>query len=110
MKKYLFLCICILPLCACEKTDDRTRAANIIYQACISDGQGKEWCRCLRADLIDSTKQFTEEMAYYVINGRQHPWLSTAITGARIRCECRMYPRRMAARGLSCANVKPINY
>ncbi len=95
---------------ACEQTDTRTQAANIIYNNCINSGADKQWCRCLRADLIDSEKAFTEEIAFYIVNGRQHPWLGPTILGARVRCECRMFPHHVAAHGLSCNGVKPIKF
>jgi len=110
LQKLFFILAMGCALVACERQDIRTQAANIVYNNCIESGEDKQWCRCLRADLIDSTKQFTEEMADYTLQGRQHPWLSTAITGARIRCKCRTNPQHMAARGLSCDGVKPIKY
>lgn len=110
MKNLFILSAFVLALCACEQTDIRTQAANIIYNNCTKSGENNQWCRCLRADLIDSEKAFTEEIASYIVNGRKHPWLGPTILGARVRCECRMFPRRMATRGLSCAGVKPIKF
>lgn len=110
MKKNLMLLVFLPAMVACERTDTRTQAANIIYNNCIESGEGEQWCRCLRADLVDTTKAFTEEIAHYTVKGRQHPWLGTAITGARLRCQCRMFPRRVEAYGLSCAGVKPIKF
>ncbi len=110
MKKFLLLLVFLPALGACEQTDTRTQAANIIYNNCINGGEGEQWCRCLRADLIDSEKAFTEEIAHFIINGRQHPWLGQTIMGARLRCQCRISPHRMAAHGLSCAGVKQIKF
>ena len=110
MKKALILLIFLPMTAACEQTDTRTQAANIIYNNCIENGENEQWCRCLRADLIDMTKAFTEEIATSLVNGRQHPWLRTAIMGARLRCQCRMLPRRVEAYGLSCAGVKPLKF
>jgi len=97
-------------LAACERQDIRTQAANIVYNNCIESGEDKQWCRCLRADLIEYKNAFTEEIAYYVVNGRSHPFLGTTLLGARIRCECRIFPRNMAMRGISCAGVKEITF
>ena len=110
MNKIFILSTLFLTLTACERTDVRTQAANIIYNNCIQNGEDRQWCRCLRADLIDTTKAFTEEMADYIVNGRQHPWFSPTILGAQIRCECRMYPRHVMTYGLSCDGVKPIKF
>ncbi len=95
---------------ACEQTDTRTQAANIIYNNCINSGADKQWCRCLRADLIAYENSFTEEIANYTINKRQHPYLGHVLTGARLRCQCRISPHRMAAHGLTCAGVKQVKF
>lgn len=110
MKDLFILSTVVLALCACEPTDTRTKAANIIYNNCIKSGESNQWCRCIRADLIDAKQAFTEEIAYYIVNGRQHPWLGMTLLGARVRCECRMFPRNVEARGLSCKAVKQIKY
>ena len=110
MKNLCILLVLSFALVACERTDTRTQAANIIYNNCIKNGESEQWCSCLRADLIDATKAFTEEIAHYTVNGRQHPWLAMTITGARMRGECRMFPRRVEAYGLPCAGVKPIKF
>lgn len=110
MKNLCILLVLSLALVACERTDTRAQAANIIYNNCIKNGENKQWCRCLRADLIDAQKAFTEEITHYIVNGRQHPWLAMTITGARMRCECRMFPRRVEAYGLSCAGVKSVKF
>lgn len=108
MQKLYFILFTTFILTACEQQDIQIQAANVIYNNCIENGEAKQWCRCLRADLVDAKKAFTEEMAHYVVNGRDHPFLGTTLLGARIRCECRMFPKNMAMRGLSCAGVKPI--
>lgn len=110
MKKILTLFVCVFVLDACEQTDTRTQAANIIYNQCVQSGENARWCRCLRADLIAYEEAFNQEIASYIVNGHQHPFINMAIAGARIRCECRMFPRNMEAHGLSCAGLKPIKY
>ncbi len=110
MNKVFILSTLFLTLGACERTDVRVQAADILYNNCIKNGADIQWCRCLRADLIDATKAFTEEMAEYIVNGRQHPWLNPTLLGARIRCECRMHPRYVASYGLSCDGVNPIKF
>lgn len=110
MKNIFVFFACIFTLLACEQTDVRHQAANVMYNRCIESGEDRQWCRCLRADLIDSKNQFTEQMANYIVQGYQHPWLSMAITGARLRCECRINPMRMAARGLPCNGIKQLKY
>lgn len=110
MKNLCVLLVLSFALVACERTDTRTQAANIIYNNCIENGESEQWCRCLRADLIAYENSFTEEIAHSIANGRQHPWLETVITGARLRCQCRMFPRRVEAYGLSCAGVKTIKF
>ena len=65
------------------------------------------WCRCLQADLVDSTKQFTEQDAKGVLQGIL-PEL--AMLGARMRCECRLNPSKPAQYGVSCSNVKQIKF
>ena len=110
MKKFLILFACLPVLWSCEQVDTRTQAANIIYNACIKSGESTQWCRCLRADLLDAKKAVPKEIASYVVNGRQHPWLGQTILGARLRCECRIHPLKVADHGFSCASVKPIKY
>lgn len=110
MKNISILLALLSVLTACEVTDTRTRAANIIYNNCIQSGESTDWCRCIRADLIDSEKAFTQEMANFTLKGYQHPWLAVTLTGARIRCDCRMFPQRVVTHGLSCTGVKPITF
>lgn len=110
MKKLLTLIICSIAIVACEKQDACTQAIKAIYNNCIESGQHEKWCRCIRADLINSPNLFTEEMAVLLLQGREHPLLNTAFLGAKVRCECRINPQRVAKYGLSCANVKQISF
>ena len=107
MTKILFLLPVFLLLYACDSTDPRIQAANIIYKNCVRNGEDLTWCKCLREDLKIG---FSEEVAYYVINGKQHPLGNIEINGARLRCQCRINPGRLAAYGLPCTGVKPLKF
>lgn len=106
MRKIIILGISVL-LVACEQADIRTQAANIVYKNCIKNGEDPTWCRCLREDLKTG---FSEEVAYYAVKGQRHPWGSLEIDGARVRCQCRINPSRLAAHGLPCHGVKPLKF
>ena len=106
IKLFMTLCTCLI-LTACDQTDPRIQAANIVYKNCIRNGEDQTWCRCLREDLKTG---FSEEVAYYAIKGQQHPLGNMEINGARLRCQCRINPGRLAAYGLPCTGVKPLNF
>ncbi len=107
MKRLLFILPISLFLFACEQSDIRTHAANIIYQNCIKNGENPTWCRCLQEDLKTG---FSEQSAVYITKGQMSQLSNMEISGARLRCQCRINPNRLAAYGLPCNGVKPLNF
>lgn len=107
MRQILFLLLMVIPIAACEKSDVRINAANIVYNNCIATGENPQWCRCLREDLKTG---FSEDAALFVVKGYQHIYVNLEIQSARIRCGCRIQPHLFAKYGLDCSPVKPLKY
>ncbi len=93
-------------LCGCEK-DTKTKALDILYNECLTSGDADEkWCRCIKADL---KRKINDEMAYAVVQRRQHYLLPTTMFSARVICQCRLYPEEMAAHGIPCKEMNKNN-
>ena len=107
MKHLFFISLMSFFLFACEQSDIRTQAANTIYKHCIESGEVPMWCRCLREDLKTG---LSEEAAQYIIKGKISQLEQMEISGARLRCQCRINPSRLAAYGLSCNGVKALDF
>ena len=105
MKLLLLIVPISVFLVACEQSDIRTQAANVIYNGCIRNGEAKKWCQCLKLDLQTG---FSDGVAYSVVNNRPNSLFNLELQGARLRCQCRLYPEKMAAYGLPCNNIKQL--
>ena len=83
-------------------------AGELAYTMCRQDGTGTTFCRCMQAEMEQNLKN--EIMAADFIQGRHTQDLQLFVMGARLRCECRVNPERVASYGLPCDDLPPLNF
>lgn len=92
MKLNYFILATIFTITGCEKHDDaRLSLANEMQKICLAYDESEEFCRCVKADILQNTS-LTYDMAESILSGQKQPFFYQMVFGAKIRCLCRVYP------------------